>query len=174
MQTVDDLNLDFENENIILEEDLIKREPIDSIDLFFIYIDSDMSIEKIVCENEEVLNLENGRGIHKDRLLQFIQQKRFINNKKYKLMNFFHFQVPLEQEQLQSFIKNTMIEFPEFMKSPSYLKDLIVDDSMPIFHDLNSLFFFLKSTELRTLTKTAKSLNSGLNPRVTKKVRFVS
>jgi hypothetical protein len=173
--TIDDLDLDFD-----IKEEIMKREPVDSIDLYFIYIDSNLAIEKIVCENEPVHAIVGkGNGINKDHLLQLIQNKRFINNKKYKLINFFHFQVPLEQDQIQNFVKNNVIEFPEFMKSPSYLTDLIVEDSMPFFHDLNSLFLFFKSSELRTLSKTAKyiGINSdggvGTGSRVTKKVRFV-
>jgi hypothetical protein len=166
---IDDLDLNIEKDMDL--DYLIDREPMNSIDLYFVYIDCNMAIEKIVCENELVLKLDNGKnGIHKDRILQFIQEKRFIDNKKYKLLNYFYFQVPLVQQQLQSFISNKLSEFPEFMKSPSYLTDLVVEDSMSIFHDLNSLFFFLKSCELRTLSKTAKSLDT--RQRVTKKVRF--
>jgi len=169
---IDDLDLNIEKIKEEYQQDnyLIDREPMYSIDLYFVYIDSNMAIEKIVCENEDVLKLDNGKnGIHKDRILQFIQEKRFVDNKKYKLLNFFYFQVPLEQLQLQSFISNTISEFPEFMKSPSYLTDLVIEDSMSIFHDLNSLFFFLKSSESKT--KTAKAFPL-ISQRATKKVRF--
>jgi hypothetical protein len=158
--TVDDLDLEFD-----LKEEIIKREPMDSIDLYFIYIDSNLAIEKIVCENEPVIAIVGkGNGINKDRLLQLIQNKRINDNKKYKLINFFHFQVPLEHYQIQNFVKNNIMEFPEFMKSPSYLTDLIIQDSMAFFHDLNSLFLFFKSSELRTLSKTAKYI--GTNKRM--------
>jgi hypothetical protein len=182
---IDDLDLNIEkkelNEELNEELDsvcsddfLIDREPLNFIDVYFVYIDSNMAIEKIVCENEPVLKLENGKnGIHKDRILQFIQNKRFIDNKKYKLFHFFYYQVPLEQVQLQSFISNKLSEFPEFMKSPSYLTDLVIEDSMSIFHDLNSLFFFLKSCELRTLSKTSNKFNNQIPKRITKKVRFL-
>jgi len=171
--TIDDLGFDFDSHQ---EMELLRREPVSSIEMYFIYIDSNLSIEKIVCENEAVILLENGKhGIHKNRLLEFIQQKRFVNEKKYKLLNFFHFHVPLEHEQLNSFIKNTTLECPEFMKSPSYLSDLIIENSMPIFQDVNSLFFFLKAAEVKNFAKTAKSAlktdNGG--PRITKKVKFL-
>jgi hypothetical protein len=165
----------------------------ESVDFYVVYIDAKMAIEKIVCENEPVVKLENGKnGILKDRLLHFIQQKRFVDDKKYKLLNFFHFHVPLEADQLQSFVKNKVMEYPEFMKSPSYLTDIVIEDSLPIFQDINSVFLFLKAAELRNMSKTAKhklhissgeggilvkdhSYGSGNSvPRVTKKVRFVS
>jgi len=165
--TIDDLDLDFG-----IKQELMNKEPMSDIDLYFVYIDNNLAIEKIVCENEPIISIEKGNGINKNRLLQLIQNKRINDNKKYKLINFFHFQVPLEQEQLNNFVKNNTMEFPEFMKSPSYLTDLIIDDSIPIFHDLNSLFLFFKSSELKTLSKTAKYSND-IGSRVTKKVRFV-
>ena len=172
MQTVDDLNLDLIGSDNGTE--LYKREPMESVNFYVIYIDSNMAIEKIVCENEQVVKLENGKnGILKDRLLHFIQQKRFVNDKKYKLLNFFHFHVPLEPDQLQSFVKNKVMEYPEFMKSPSYLTDIVIEDSVPIFHDINSVFLFLKAAELRNMSKTAKYKIGGDGFRsVTKKVRF--
>ena len=186
MQTVDDLDLDLMGSNtdsgVGLElENLYKREPMESVDFYVVYIDANMAIEKIVCENEPVVKLENGKnGILKDRLLHFIQQKRFVNDKKYKLLNFFHFHVPLEPDHLQSFVKNKVMEFPEFMKSPSYLTDIVIEDSVSIFHDINSVFLFLKAAELRNMTKTAKQKGHGIlvkdsisnGSRITKKVRF--
>lgn len=175
-QTIDDLGIDFDtNEQI----EILHREPLDTIDIYFVYIDSDMGIEKIVCENEPIFPLENQKhGINKNRIFEFIQQKKNIDSKKYKLLDFFYFHVPLEHEQLQNFIKNTSLECPEFMKSPSYLTDLVIEDSISIFQDINSLFFFFKSTELRHLSKTAKSLSkishTENKPRVTKKVRFLT
>ena len=172
MQTIDDLGIDFDtNEQI----DILHREPLDNINIYVIYLDSNMAIEKIVYENENISLLDSGKnGIHKNRLLEFIQQKRFINDKKYKLMNFLHFHIPLEFEQLQPFIKNINLESPEFMKSPSYLTDLVIEDSISIFEDINSLFFFFKAAELRNFSKTAKSgLKTENCPRVTKKVRFL-
>jgi hypothetical protein len=190
MQTVDDLDLDIIGANM-KHTDLHKREPMESVDFYVVYIDANMAIEKIVCENEPIVKLENGKnGILKDRLLHFIQQKRFINDKKYKLLNFFHFHIPLEPHQLQSFVKNKVIEYPEFMKSPSYLTDIVIEDSLPIFHDMNSVFLFFKAAELRNMSKTAKhKLRIGYagsgggilvkdgdstigSSRVTKKVRF--
>jgi hypothetical protein len=188
---IDDLDLSFSEKSQSIHEEeqeeediLIQREPMFSVDFYVIYLDSDMAIEKIVCENEPTVLLENGKtGIQKDRILQFIQQKRFINDKKYKLLNYFYFHIPLEQDQLHSFIQNTALEYPEFMKSPSYLTDLVIEDSISIFHDVNSVFLFLKASEPRLLGKTAKYKgsidansykNANTNPvgRVTKKVRF--
>ena len=79
--------------------------------------------------------------------------------------------------ELQNFIKNVSLECPEFMKSPSYLNDLVIEDSISIFQNINSLFFFFKSTDLN-LSKTAKSVSKIIHgenkPRVTKKVRFIA
>ena len=175
MQTVDDLGIDIDNNE---EIEILHREPLDNIDIYFVYINSNMSIEKIVCENEPIYPLENKKyGINKERIFQFIQQKKNIDNKKYKLLDFFYFHVPLEHEQLQNFIKNVSLECPEFMKSPSYLNDLVIEDSISIFQNINSLFFFFKSTDLN-LSKTAKSVSKLIHgenkQRVTKKVRFIA
>ena len=181
---MDDLDLDLHPSvasvaSVDMNSLIQEREPMTHIDTYFIYMDSDMSIENITSHVEPLYYLKSGSldmGITKDRLLEMIQRHRLHNHKKYKLLHFLFFHVPLEHEQLASFIKHTSMEYPDFMKSPSYLTDLSVDTSISIFHDINSIFFFFKSTEWRTLSKTAKSMPTdddvNRHRSTKKKVRF--
>jgi hypothetical protein len=49
--------------------------------------------------------------------------------------------------------------------------DLVVEDSIFVFHDINSLFFFFKEAEKNRPGKTMK-LVLDKDKRLTKKVRF--
>jgi hypothetical protein len=105
-----------------------------------------MAIKKITCEHETVVELDVGRGIHKDRLMQIVQTHRIDadSNDKYKLMQLMYFCVPLEMSDLQGFLKNGQLEYPNFMKTPTYLAHLVVENSLSVFHDLHSLFVFFR------------------------------
>jgi len=153
------------------------REPMKELDCYFIFIDSSMSITKIVSEKETLVKLDapNTIGIHKDRLLQMVQSKRSTDHKKYKLIHWMQFHVGLEPENTQAFLENENIDPSEFVKTPSYLVDLVVQDSIFIFHDINSLFFFFKESETKTRSgKTMKQMLLDHEKRITKKVRFLT
>jgi hypothetical protein len=63
------------------------------------------------------------------------------------------------------------IDSTDFVKTPSYLVDLVVEDSIFVFHDINSLFFFFKESDKTRSGKTMKLLLEK-DKRMTKKVRF--
>jgi hypothetical protein len=158
------------------------REPMKVLDCHFIFMDGDMAITKIVSEKEvlQVLLDPNNssakinRGIHKDRLLEMVQSKRIHDDKKYKLIHWMQFHVGLEPENTQAFLEKDDLDPSDFVKTPSYLVDLVVEDSIFIFHDVNCLFFFFKEADSkkRYNGKTMKQLLLEKEKRITKKVRF--
>jgi len=155
------------------------REPMNVLDCHFIFIDVHMAITKIVSEKTvlEVLDSKK-RGIHKNRLLEMVQKKRVHDNKKYKLIHWMQFHVELEPESVHAFLEKDDLNTSDFVKTPSYLMDLVVEDSIFIFHDINSLFFFFKESDTKRNGKTMKYLLSDTDKnkekKYTKKVRFLS
>jgi len=145
------------------------REPCEAIDIFFIYLDKDDSIEKIICEKE----IPTDDKIDKDRLLKIIQTKRFSEaNKKYKLFDILSFQIDLEPERIMVFNNNENLE----EIANTYFKVLPIFDSIEcipsifIFHDINSIYFLFKEDDDFKIKSIMKSDN---NKRATKKVRIM-
>lgn len=146
------------------------REPIDDIQLFFIYINSDFEIEHVSKESESIY--DNG-CISKERLLQIIQTKRHYNNKKYRLDDLMSFQIDLEPENIQSFSELDSLDdiSSSFFKSVPIFDEVVCIPSIFIFHDIASLFFFFN--ELDTSVKKSILRSSSESNRVTKKVRIM-
>jgi hypothetical protein len=150
-----------------------KREPMKELLMFFVYIDKELSIEKIIKEHVEI---DVVGSISKEKLLHFIQTKRHRADgslgKKYKLLDLLEFHIPLEPGELDGFIKEDDGSRP-FSKLLPIFQSVVIDPSIFIFHDLNSLFFFFKEVEnpVKSILKTGENgLMSG--GRVTKKVRL--
>jgi hypothetical protein len=143
------------------------REPINSIKLFFIYINSNLEIE-YVSNDVETLSSTN---ISKERLLHIIQNKRQHNNKKYRLDDILSFQIHLEPENIQSFVTSTITN--TFLKSVPIFNDISCIPSIFIFHDIASLYFlFYEIDTARKSILKNDDVNNYNNHRITKKVRI--
>jgi hypothetical protein len=149
-----------------------EREPLKDLVVFFVYIDKELSIEKIIKENMEL----DDCSISKEKLLHLIQTKRHRTDgsvgKKYKLIDLMEFHVPLGPDELECFVKEDG-PVSRFLNPLPIFQSVVVDPSIFIFHDLNSLFFFFKEVEnpIKSILKTGEN-GLGLSGRVTKKVRL--
>jgi hypothetical protein len=156
------------------------REPINSIKLFFIYINSNLEIE-YVSNDLETLPSNNipsnicstnipSSNISKERLLHIIQNKRHHNNKKYRLDDILSFQIHLEPENIQSFVSSTTTN--TFLKSLPIFDDISCIPSIFIFHDIASLYFFFYEIDTARKSILKNSHNNYNNHRITKKVQI--
>jgi hypothetical protein len=155
------------------------REQLKEIDMFYIYMNCDNAIVKV--ENE-VEVLDDSGIISKERILQIIQTKRHLVDlgKKYKLVDILSFQVPLESDKLESFIKLQDIENNDssnWFKTMDIFDEIVVVPSIFIFHDLTSLFFLFIEADngLKSILRNGSG-NAGLSSsaRATKKVRITT
>jgi len=167
------------------------RELPDKINLYYIYIDTNNSIEKVEKECEVLVDSK----ISKERILQIIQTKRKAGGSgsgsgngssgatKYKLFDILSFQVHLDPEKLFFFSKNeNMDELTEysqsFFRSIPLFDEITVVPSIFIFHETNGIYFLFKacsSPSLRSILKGSCSSGSSSmdsKNRVTKKVRI--
>jgi len=159
------------------------REPMDAIDVFFIYINPESFIEKIVCEKEVLQIIPNlyseANGIPKERILQMIQNKRHLaeSGKKYKLIDILTFVVDLDHDHIPSYSSDNSCNF---LKNPSIFDDIEIPSSIFLFHNINSIYFFFKETDTNTNHTKNTNIKSILktndvidpNKRVTKKVHI--
>jgi len=172
MDNIDDLDSSWidKEEKMASSHTNYIREPIDDIQLFFIYINSDFEIEYV---SKDVESIDDSGCISKERLLQIIQTKRHYNNKKYRLDELMSFQIDLEPENIQSFSELDSLDdiSSSFFKSVPIFDEVICIPSIFIFHDIASLFFFFN--ELDTSVKKSILRSSSDSNRVTKKVRIM-
>ena len=158
------------------------RELPEKINLYYIYIDTNDSIEKVEKETEVLIDSK----ISKERMLQIIQTKRMPSTSasasasastKYKLFDILAFQVPIDPEKIFSFSKNdneNLHEYSQsFLQSIPLFGEITVVPSIFIFHEINGIYFLFKansSPPLRSILKNDDSKKE--NNRVTKKVRI--
>ena len=152
------------------------REILSEIDLYFIYINGENAIDKVEKMTEamtgpvdsEPVDSSMTNCISKERLLQIVQTKRLCDNKKYKLDEIMSFQIPLEYNHLESFIKDDGSIGKDFFQPVQIFNEVIISPALFIFHELTALYFFFSEA-----AKPLKSvLRDGSENRVTKKVRI--
>ena len=169
------------------------REPMETIDVYFLYINANSYIEKIVCEKEDLVRHANDSyGITKERVLKLIQTKRELPgiNTKYKLMDLLVYNMDLESENIQSFAACENLEemSQSFFKVLPIFDDIHISPSIFIFHEVNALFFIFNESKhksrienenrIRSILKHESHIDSGTrrnienNRRTTKKVRI--
>jgi ABC-type lipoprotein export system ATPase subunit len=126
-----------------------QREPMDSMDLYFMYINKNQYIDKILTE-KFVFDTSN-TSIKSDQLLKIIQDKKIQTPfSKYKLIDILTFLVDLEPENIQSYsnIENTDSTYSHFFKVLNIPNEIHIPQSIFIFHNINSIYFIFQEYEL--------------------------
>jgi hypothetical protein len=161
----DDLDMSWidEQERIQNIQKNYYREPMESVNTYFIYINQNQYIDKILCEKYD---LENNNGcslLNKEKLLQIIQNKKIKTlNTRYKLIDILQYNIELEPEHIQTFINGEPDPSSQkILKNISVFDEIVFSPSIFIFHGINCLYFIFQ--EIETInTKNRKSLKSIL------------
>lgn len=159
------------------------REPMESIHMFFIYINKNMYIDKIISEKQPLILSDDAKFsiLPKETLLKIIQTKKNISTlSKYKLLDIFSYIIDLEPENIQSYSKNENLEGSPnpFFKNTSPLNDIHIEPSIFIFHNINSIFFFFQESDinnrhtLKSILKPSTNFEKVKNKNSTKKVQI--
>jgi hypothetical protein len=157
------------------------RENMDTMNIYFLYINDDLYIEKIIYEKlplEILPENDNKPLIKKEVLLQMIQNKKTTSTTKYSLMDILVYNVDLEPQHIQSYCKNENIDesSKSFFKVLPILDDIPISPSIFIFHSINSIYVLFKFKEHIVQTHKSilkKSLLSDNGRKTTKKVKIV-
>lgn len=181
----DDLDISWiqEQERIQNIESNYYREPMEFINAYFIYINQNQYIDKILCEKYDLDIKNSGSQLNKETLLQIIQNKKIKNNySKYKLIDILQYHVELEPEHIQSYVNNgELIEKSKnVLKNISLFDDIVFSPSIFIFHGINCLYFVFQEVETikanANARKSSKSIlkNENREPfkKGTKKVKI--
>lgn len=168
------------------------REPMDSINAYFVYINRNQYIEKIISDKLDLVLSSEGKTsfLSNETLLKIIQERKIKTPfSKYKLIDVISYLVNLEPENIQSYansenidnIKNDGEVGTTFLKVLSIMDNIQIDSSIFIFHGINSIYFFFEEVEiinhrhtLKSILKPAQREGSGSvsDKNLTKKVRI--
>ena len=159
------------------------KEPMENIDIFFIYINTNSFIEKIIRENHPLeLNTDKKYNVLKNEyLLHLIQSKKNKTDfSYYKIIDILLFNVDLSPEQIQHYYKNKNtdnISKQFFHQNILSTNDIKILPSLYIFHNINSLFLIFQEKKLDNINIKPKSIlknnNQSSNNKITKKVKIV-
>jgi hypothetical protein len=180
---IDDLDISWiqEQERIQNIQSNYYREPMESINTYFIYINQNQYIDKILCEKYDLYTNNGCSLLNKETLLQIIQNKKIKTNySKYKLIDILQYHVELEPEHIQTFVNNREPEesSQNILKNISFFDEIKFSPSIFIFHGINCLYFVFQEVEIikQNARKSYKSIlkdnNREPNKKGTKKVKI--
>lgn len=171
-----------DTERLFSIQETYQREPMDHINLYFIYINRNLYIEKII-NDKYPLTLSDDKKysyLTKEQLLQIVQSKKIKTQfSKYKFLDILSYLVDLDPEHIQSYSKNENLEqeVSPFFKSLPITNDIKIPSSIFIFHEINAIYFLFQEIELLNHRSTLKSILKSVIPEIsnktnTKKVRI--
>jgi len=141
-----------------------EKKDMESIFCYFVYMDQNLSIQKVIKEEELLFSLSTQSiGISNSRILQLIQHRRILTNgMKYKFMNLMKFNIHLDVENIEDFAygENPMEFGSDFLKEVSIFNDVVIEPSLFIFHPLHSLYFFFKQDFVNVKSILSKPLSN--------------
>jgi len=165
-----DLDLDIswikENERLQNMETNYLPELMENIDLFFIYINPNNYIDKVIREKFPLYIDSSNKcsRLSKENLLKLIQtNKKLVKSNticKYKFMDVLTYNIDLEPEHIQNYTKNeNILEASRgFLKVLNIIDDISISPSVFIFHKINSIFFLYQEIETNRNRHTLKSI----------------
>ena len=119
--------------------DFYKEKPT-SIKIYHLYVNRENQVDFSKTETY-LLNTTNGKNatLHKDTLISIIKKNSSSNNIQYKLLSLLKFNLDIDPEDVISLAIHKK-DGSEYLSSESVLRDIVFNDTVCIFQDINSLF----------------------------------
>lgn len=172
-----DMNwIDQEEKKITMNYGFI-REPMKKIRINYVYIHDD-SIHNIETEEYPLMDETNSGSnqiIPNEHIIHLIESHKNKGNVKHKIVDMLLFNVALESVDIQKYIHGEEKYNSKFLKTVSVSQDIVIEPSIFIFHNINTIYMFFKEIEKTRWLKTAITnklrpiLKSGRDMRKTKK-----
>lgn len=172
---MDSLDLDIswteKHERLLNIHENYQKEQMDSIKICYIYVNLQSEIEQVICEHETLVQLQNKSIISKERVLQLVQNKKFLNTFKYNIDSILLYNVSIEPENIQKYVNSEIVEL--FLKVYPIVDEILIHPSIFIFHEINCIYFIFKQHEIKpkSILKNV-GIGSGVNGKKTKRVRI--
>ncbi len=135
------------------------KDKIEQINLYILYVDNNNDLFHI---KKDTATLNNGK-LEKDDLKNLIRQYIKYQNKKYRLISLLKWNITIEPEEISDYLRNEK-KF-DFIKSIRNINSVEFQDSINLFHNLNSLYLVFHERWKLLENKTKKVY---LNKKLTK------
>jgi hypothetical protein len=139
------------------------KDKIEQINLYILYVDNNNDLFHI---KKDTATLNNGK-LEKDDLKNLIMQYIKYQNKKYRLISLLKWNITIEPEEISDYLRNEK-KF-DFIKSIRNINSVEFEDSINLFHNLNSLYLVFHERWKLLENKTKKVyLNKKLSKNKTR------
>ena len=179
-----DTLFDHEDEKWLQEQQMLHniqsnycRELMDSIQLQFVFLDEKKTITHISSQSEplQVCDVSNQCVLTEEHILALLENvKKQHLGKKFALHHISSFLVDLEPEHVQQFSTSSSSDESPFLRHFSTVQSIYVPSSIFIFHNVNTIYFFLHeipSSHQQTYKSILKKKSHG-GAKKTKRVRI--
>jgi hypothetical protein len=142
-------NIDKDYKNYYLEE-------LQFIKIHSIYVDKDISIEKV---KEEKVFLKSPGILQKEELLGIIKHNSFSNEFKYSLLSILKFNIHVLPENLNTYLRSKNENIGTlFLQTIKNIDSIRFEKSISLFHDINEIIiiFYQPNSNLHNNTSTKK------------------
>lgn len=177
-----DLSWTEEPNRLINSQTLYPSEPMKTIDIQIIYINSSSNIDKLKRETQVLQVIESsGSILTEDVLLRIIQNNKQFGNTRYKYEGLATYFVTLDPTNIFQHIQNPEGSFDFFLEK-NRVDTLFIPSTLFIFHSINTIYLFFRELTLvikgSGVSSSAVPLTSILKKhngiKVTKRVRITS
>jgi hypothetical protein len=125
-----------------------EKEIMEYIGLYFIYINKNSYIEKILYEKQNLEKSDEYSFLTKESILKIIQSKKITTpTSKYKLIDILSFIIDVNHEEIDNINNSPLKIIPIF-------NDIHISKSIFIFHNINNLYFIFQENEIQNQYRT--------------------
>ena len=126
------------------------KENVDIVKIFYTYVDSNNNIYYV---NKDNLFIENNK-INRDELIYILKKNKLNNSKNHKLISVLQYNIDLEPEDVLNYLK--FKEKYNFLTIVSKINDILWNDTISIFKNLNSLHIVYYEEPIKKSSNTKK------------------
>jgi hypothetical protein len=157
--------IDFEKNDKLYED--FYKDNLYFTKLHFIYINTTNCIEKIV-EESFIMSIPN--CITHEELIKILKKRKIDNNIKYSLLSILKYNITLDVEDINIFLKNThQLNSYNFLSIIKKIDTIKFDKSINMFHDLNDLIFIFYENPKEIIHNLTKKIHIKTNKKNTHK-----
>jgi len=126
------------------------KENVDIVKIFYTYVDCDNKIYYVKKDN---LLIENNK-INRNELIYILKKNKQNNKKNHKLISVLQYNIDLEPEEVLNYLKYK--ENYNFLTIVSKVNDILWNDTISIFKNLNSLHVIYYEEPVKKSSNTKK------------------
>ena len=161
-------------ESIENKYDIFYKEKPLTIEIIYIYIDSNKEIEFI---KKEDYNLNIDSKILKHNLIYLINNNKIMCENKYKLLNILKYNFTIDPIEILNYFKknnDNTINNNKYLHSIKNIEDIVFNDTIEMFNELNTLYIIYENNKNIKQQTRKIYLNKNINKKIgkTKRKRY--